>query len=61
MHHVEAEVAEEGMISMDTTRGSLAQAIVVVVMDMMQQVVTVTVITLGMLVHNMELACRWYQ
>ena len=61
MHHEEAEVAEEGMISMDTIRGSLAQAIVVVGMDMMQQVVTVTVITLGMLVHNMELACRWCQ
>lgn len=61
MHHEEAEVAEEAMISMDTIRGSLAQAMVVVVMDMMQQVVTVTGITLGMLVHNTELACRWYQ
>jgi len=49
------------MISMDPIRDSLAQAIVVVGMDMMQLVVTVTVITLDMLVHNTELACRWYQ
>ena len=61
MHPEGAEVAEEAMISMDTIRGSLAQAIVVVGMDMMQQVVTVMVTTLDMLVHNTELACRWYQ
>ena len=61
MHHEEAEVGEEAMISMDTIRGSLAQATVVVGMDMMQQVVMVMVITLDMLVHNMELACRWCQ